>query len=209
MSVARVAWGALLGALALPLACGERAGDPVVWLVPPGDGTGGSGGGSGTGSVLPRAGTGTGASSPNEPTPGDAGGAASDGTSDSNDGGAAHVPVPEVGAVGLCGDCTEAGDCGSTNDVCIHHDGQRFCGRFCDDQRRCPNGYTCAQLENSTLLQCVPQSACPTPTATTPELADLRPTILMRINSERALRDLTPLQASACLDTLAGMIDEL
>ena len=194
MPVARVAWGALLGALALPLACGDRAGDPVVWLVPPGQSGGGVGG------VAARAGSGTGASSPIEPMPG---GAPSDGTSDSNDGGAAPIPVPEVGAVGLCGDCTEGGDCGSNNDVCIHHDGQRFCGRYCDDQRRCPNGYSCAQLENSDLLQCVPDSTCPPPATNVPGLADLRTTILTRINSERALRDLAPLQASACLDTLA------
>lgn len=197
MSVARVAVGALLGALALPLACGERAGDPVVWLVPPGHGTGGGVGGGGTGSALPVAGTG--ASSTLEPTPG---GAPSDGISDSNEGGAAPIPEPEVGALGLCGACSEGSDCGSGSDVCVQHDGQRFCGRYCDDQRRCPNGYNCTQLENSSLLQCVPQTECPAPTAV-PELVDLRPTILTRINNERALRDLTPLQASSCLDTLA------
>lgn len=201
MSVARVAVGALLGALALPLACGERAGDPVVWLVPPGDGTGGS---AGTGGAAARAGTGTGASSatPTTPMGGEAfGGDTSEGSSSS--GGARPDPIPEAGPVGLCGSCTESGECGDANDACIRHQGQRFCGRDCDDQRRCPESYSCVELDNSQLWQCVPQTECPAPTVEVPPLVDIREHILARINAERALREQAPLQGSTCLDTLA------
>jgi hypothetical protein len=177
MSVARVVCGALICALAVPLGCGERSGDPVVRL-PDGQGDAGQGG---TGSPA-------------------AAGAAP--TGPQGDGGETAGNL-RPGPTGLCGECSSSDECGDANDACIRHLDQRFCGRDCDDQRGCPNGYSCVELENSQLWQCVPETGCPEPAVTVPALADIRQYILTRINSERALRDQAPLLASSCLDELA------
>ena len=177
MSVARVACGALLGALALPLGCGERAGDPVV-LARQQPAVGGEAAG----------------------TPASASAGEGDGK---GQGGAGAEPSVGVGPTGLCGNCTSSDECGDANDACIRHDGAHFCGRDCDDQRGCPDGYSCVELANSQLWQCVPLNGCSTSVGGVPELAELRAYLLARINTERLARDHSPLQASTCLDELA------
>lgn len=183
MSVARVVCGALIGALTVPLGCGERSGDPVVLLpTVPGQGEAGQG-------------------DAGQPAmPGTAGAAA---TSPQGDAGAPPVNVDDPSPIGLCGGCNSSDQCGDANDACIRHLDQNFCGRDCDDQRGCPSGYSCVQLENSQLWQCVPENGCPTPTTAVPPLADVRQYTLGRINGERVARDLPPLLPSACLDELA------
>jgi hypothetical protein len=188
MSVARVVNGARLSALplalalALPLACGVRAGDPVV---------------------LTRdqaAAGGEAAGAPGAPNAGE--GNAGEGNATSQ-GGTAPEPSGEVGPIGLCGDCTSSDECGDANDACIRYEAAHFCGRDCDDQRGCPDGYSCVELANSQLWQCVPQNGCLAPVGGVPELADLRAYILAQINTERVARAHSPLQASSCLDVLA------
>ncbi len=169
MSLARISGGALLGVLALPLACGERSGDPVIRLPTAGDTRADSAGLAGA-----------------------AGAAANP-----SDGGSRPGPI------GLCGECTSSDACGDDNDACIVHEGERFCGRDCDDQHGCPDGYLCVELDNSQLWQCVPQSGCPAPSAAVPELNDIRQYLLTRINAERAARYRAPLLPSSCLDELA------
>jgi len=177
MSVARVVCGALTCALAVPLGCGERSGDPVVRL-PPGPGDAGQ-----------------------PATPGTAGASAT--APQGDDGGASPNGGDDPGPTGLCGGCSSSDECGDANDACIRHLDQNFCGRDCDDQRGCPNGYSCVELENSQLWQCVPENGCPVPTVAVPALADIRQYMLSRINTERTARDQPPLLASSCLDELA------
>lgn len=179
MSIARVVCGALIGALAAPLACGERSGDPVVRLPTPADA-----GQAGTVSVIP----GAAGASPTQP---------------SGDGGEPPVPVDDPGPTGLCGGCNSSDECGDANDACIRHLDQNFCGRDCDDQRGCPNDYSCVELDNSQLWQCVPDNGCAVPTVAAPALAELRQYMLGRINNERAARNQSPLHGSSCLDDLA------
>jgi hypothetical protein len=166
--VARAACGALLAAL--PLSCGERAGDPVIALPSssPPRGDGGAGGES----------------------PGALGGASGAGN-------------PGPGPGGLCAPCQGSDECGDANDACIRHGAERFCGRDCDEQRGCPDGYACVQLTDSQLLQCVPVGSCVSPTEPAPALADLRAYVLARINAERTARDRVPLEGSSCLNELA------
>jgi hypothetical protein len=106
------------------------------------------------------------------------------------------------GPTGLCGNCNGNDECGDANDACIRHLDQTFCGRDCDDQHGCPDGYLCVQLDNSRSFQCVPGTGCPAPTGV-PELADIRQYLLTRINAERAAGNQGPLQTSSCLDELA------
>jgi hypothetical protein len=178
MSVARVVYGALLGALAFGPGCGERSGDPIVLLSSDQDEAGAASDGL----------AGAAGMSSNDPS-GDAG----------RDGNGAS----ERGPTGLCGDCTSSDECGDANDACLRHQDTRFCGRDCDDQRGCPDGYTCVELDNSQLWQCVPQNGCPVPTVPVPDLVDIRQDLLMRINAERIARDRPALVASTCLDDLA------
>jgi hypothetical protein len=180
MSVARVVYGALLGAAALGLGCGERFGDPIVRL--PGDQN--EAGAAGTG----KAG---------------AAGLPSDDPTAGGDAGSSGNDAGERGPTGLCGDCSSSDECGDANDACLRHQDARFCGRDCDDQRGCPDGYTCVELDNSQLWQCVPQNGCPVPTGPVPALVDIRQELLTRINAERVAHDRAPLVASACLDELA------
>jgi hypothetical protein len=178
------AWRAARGALAcaLLLACGERAADPLIAAPKPRA----EAGQGGSGAAGPSAGTGG-----SESTPGDAGGGSGgDTTSDS------------VGPVGLCGACTSSDACGDANDACIRHQDASFCGRDCDEQRGCPDGYDCVELANSQLWQCVPETSCPTPSVV-PPLDDVRAYLLGRINAARAGYDIAPLSASRCLDDLA------
>jgi hypothetical protein len=195
MSVARIARGALLGALAAPFGCGQRSGDPIVLSTSPGaNGQAGGGGGATSG----------GASSGGAPWAGAALGGtagASAGTS-ASDGGEPPVSL-DTGPTGLCGDCSSSDECGDANDACIRHLDQRFCGRDCDEQRGCPGGYACVQLENSPLWQCVPADGCAAPSVAAPSLDVVRQYILTRINNERAARDRPALLASSCLDELA------
>lgn len=176
MSVRRAAIGAL-GAVLL-LACGERAGDPIVALrSSPTEGNGGAGPDSG--------GAPDGGGSEGGHSPGDA-------------------PDTRPGPLGLCSPCSGQGDvCGDSNDVCVLHDNQSFCGRDCDERGGCPDGYACVDLANSYLWQCVPQDSCPASNATAPALADARQELLSRINAQRALHDRAPLAAAPCLDRVA------
>ena len=173
MSAGPVVRGALF--CALLLACGERAGDPVVMLASH-DGQAGAA------------------------TPPDAGGLAGAGY----DG---HNTPPDMaddrGPIGLCGACTTSDECGDANDACIHHLDEHFCGRDCDDQHGCPDGYMCIELDNTQLFQCVPQEHCPTQPVATPPLADIRDYLLARLNSERGMHNRPPLAAASCLDQLA------
>ena len=179
MSVARLVYGALSCAVAFALGCGERYGDPIIQL--PGDQS--------------KAGA------PFAGSPGSAGMPTdSQAPSDGGDGGGGG---PERGAVGLCGDCSSSVECGDANDACLRHQDAIFCGRDCDDQRGCPDGYACVELDNSRLWQCVPQSGCQAPTVPVPALVDIRRDLLARINAERVAHDRPPLLASACLDDLA------
>jgi len=179
MSARRVLPGALL--CAVQLACGERAVDPVV----AGPAAPGNVGG---------------------PAQGDGGaGPAADGSGGASDS-AAGAPSewPDLpGPIGLCAPCSTSSECGDANDACIRHQDTRFCGRDCDEQSGCPDGYTCVQLDNSPLQQCVPLDGCPDPQPPLPRLAELRPYVLRRINSERASRERGPLVASPCLDDVA------
>lgn len=176
MSVARLAARLLLGGC-LPLACGERAGDAVVALPSAEDpGAGGEAG-----------------------SPNDAGVAAAGGM-----GGTRAGDGPTAGPSGLCAPCASSSECGDANDACIVHDGARFCGRDCEDQRDCPEGYACVELSNSQLWQCVPNDSCRAPEAA-PGLSDVRRHVLTRINGERFEQSLAPLEASDCLDQLAQL----
>lgn len=192
MSPSRAFRGALT--CAALLGCGERAADPIVASpstrseAGQNGGLGGSGGGppvSGSSGAGPSGGTG-GTDQP--PLGGDAAGG--------------EAPTPETGPTGLCGPCTSSDACGDANDACVRHQSQNFCGRDCDDQRGCPDGYSCVELANSQLFQCVPDTACPTP-APAPTLDELRPYVLSVINSERAAYDRVALAPSRCLDDLA------
>jgi hypothetical protein len=173
MSVVRVAGGAL--SCALLIACGERAGDPIVMLPsePAAGGTDNLGAGN-------------------------AAGAAGDdphGVSQPADAG--------PGPVGLCGPCTSSGECGDANDACIRYQDRHFCGRDCDEQRGCPDGYACVQLDNSQLLQCVPQNGCAEPALSPPPLDDVRRYLFARLNAERVNHARLTLDSSSCLDGLA------
>ncbi len=163
-----------LGALlcAFPLACGERAGDPVVRLEREAADAGGSGGGGHAGS---------GGSSASSGTTGEA----------------------LLGPTGLCGPCESSEACGDANDACIHHEGENFCGRDCDEGFGCPDGYTCVELSNSRLRQCIPTDGCLAPAEPPPSFVDLREYLLARINAERLDRGRMPLQPMTCLDELA------
>ena len=164
MLVGRVGGGALLLlTCAMPFACGERAGDPVVALAG-GQNLVGSAGAVGF-----------------DPDPGSS---------------------PDRGPIGLCGPCTTSTDCGDANDACIRHQDQGYCGRDCDDERGCPDGYDCVELNDDRLRQCVPRAGCHDPEPA-PTLADARRRLLAGINDERAAHDRPPLDGSACLDDLA------
>lgn len=178
MPARRLAPGAL--AIALVLGCGERAGDPVVKLpsdqaeAPGGAGSDGTGGSSTNGGA------------PGGSTSVDAGGS----------------PDETVGPTGLCGTCSSSDECGDANDACVRHNGSNFCARDCEEGLGCPSGYTCADLENSRLRQCVPEQTCQPPLAP-PSLDELRSYLLMRINTLRLSRQQGPLEGSTCLDRLA------
>ncbi len=106
------------------------------------------------------------------------------------------------GPTGLCGACSSSGDCGDANDACVRHQNERFCGRGCDRERDCPEGYDCVELNDDRLRQCVPRLGCPAP-RTPPSPSDFRDYVLARVNAERVARDQPPLEPSACLDELA------
>jgi hypothetical protein len=162
MSVGRVVRGTLLGALAL--ACGERAGDPVVALADDENLAGSASGGA----------VGTG-------------------------GGGGGV----LGPTGLCGQCSSSDECGDANDACVRYQDASFCGRDCDDQRGCPDGYDCVEIHDDRLRQCVARAGCLDPPTAVPSLADVRRYLLSRINAERAEHDEPALDSSSCLDELA------
>ncbi len=174
MSLARVAGWLLLGS-GLPLACGERAGDAVVPLPAqaPDDPSGGGAAGS--------------------PDSGGMSAAATAGSSTS----------PPAGPGGLCAPCGDSSECGDANDACIVHEDERFCGRDCDEQRDCPDGYSCVELSNSRLWQCVPVDACLASEEPPPALEDVRGYVLSRLNTERYAQARAPLGESSCLNGLA------
>lgn len=164
---------ALLGGL-LSLGCGERAIDPIVALA---DGTGDAGAPNGT----PAGSSGDGGSG----------------------GSVAPSDSPQTpGPVGLCGTCTSSDECGDANDACIGYLGRGFCGRDCDEQLGCPEGYLCVELSNTPLYQCMPETTCPA-ASTSPPLDDVRAYVIGQVNSLRADHDRAPLAASSCLDQLA------
>lgn len=173
MSVVPVASWVLLGSLLV--ACGERAGDAVVAL--PASDEPAQGGQAGQ---------------PGEPL--SSGGVGAEATGGSS---------PDPGPSGLCAACGTSSECGDANDACIAHDGERFCGRDCDEQRDCPDGYSCVGLSNSLLWQCVPDGACAAPAAPPPALEAVRAHVLTRVNTERLAEARAPLQSSPCLDDLA------
>jgi len=154
--VDRARLGAAVLTSAALLACGERAGDPVVAL-----------------------------------------------ESDQNLAGADGGPdADSSGPIGLCGACNSSVDCGDANDACIRHQDRGFCGRDCEDQRGCPDGYECLELNDNRLRQCVPRTSCPEPRPA-PSATELRDYVLERVNAERQARDQAPLEPSSCLDGLA------
>jgi hypothetical protein len=108
----------------------------------------------------------------------------------------------QTGPTGLCGACTSSDECGDANDACVQLQGEHFCGRDCDDQRDCPDGYSCLKLDPGRLWQCVPETRC-SPAAAVPDLDEVRRDLRLRINAERLLHEREPLQASSCLDALA------
>jgi len=172
MSAGRAVRGALCCSFAL--ACGERAGDPIVMLA---------------------------ASEPAD-APTVAGAAGVGGAGYDSRGNPPDMPNAS-GPVGLCGACTSSDDCGDANDACIRHLDERFCGRDCDDQHGCPDGYMCIELDNTQLFQCVPQDHCPTNPAPLAPLADIRSYLLGHLNTQRAMHMRPALNASGCLDKLA------
>jgi len=107
-----------------------------------------------------------------------------------------------AGPIRLCGSCTSSADCGDANDACVRHQNERFCGRDCDDQRGCPEGYECVELNDDRLRQCVPRSGCPGPRPS-PSHDEVRDYVIAQVNTARALRDRAPLESSPCLDALA------
>jgi len=108
-----------------------------------------------------------------------------------------------IGPTGLCGPCTNSSECGDANDACIvRHQDAGFCGRDCDDQRGCPDGYDCVELNDYRLRQCVPRAGCSAPKPV-PSLITVRQRLLSRINDERTALGQAPLAASPCLDDLA------
>jgi hypothetical protein len=170
----RAVWlGALLCAFAVS-ACGERAGDPVVRLDSAADaGAGDTGGG--------------------RPSP-----------SGGQGGGEATPAAPATASLtGLCGACASSDECGDANDACLWQDGENFCGRDCDEGFGCPDGYTCTELANSPLEQCVPNEGCRAPPPIPPSLAEIREYLLARVNAERLDRGRSPLEPMTCLDGLA------
>lgn len=177
-------WVALagLGSLAA-LGCGERSGDPILArdLTPSASNAAGEAadGGAGAGAA---------------PIGGMSG-------SPAHEAGAGNEP--SLGPSGLCAPCDDSESCGDANDACIHHEGQSFCGRDCDEGLGCPEGYTCVELDNISLLQCVPATSCATTSAITPSIEEIRAYFFGRINAVRVSSDRVPLGASTCLDVLA------
>jgi hypothetical protein len=121
-------------------------------------------------------------------------------SSDQNQAG--EAAFGEEGPIGLCGSCSSSADCGDANDACVRHQNERFCGRDCDDQRGCPDGYECVELNDDRLRQCVPRSGCPAPRPS-PSRDEVREYLVAQVNAARALRDQAPLAPSRCLDELA------
>ncbi len=203
MPVRRLARGAL--ALALLAGCGERAGDPVVKLASDqAEPLGGTGGDAVGGSLVTGGGSsgGTGGTDAGGTSGTDAGGSSGTDTGGSPGMDAGGSPDEAAGPTGLCGTCNSSDECGDANDACVRHNGSNFCARDCDEGLGCPTGYTCTDLENSRLRQCVPEQACQ-PSLTPPSLDEMRSYLLMRINMLRLAHQQAPLEGSTCLDGLA------
>jgi hypothetical protein len=170
-----MSWARLGGALvcALLLACGERAGDPVVRvdLADAGGAGGAETGGPATGGVA-------------------------------EDGSGGRDQLGPTGLCGACQGSDECGD-GNDACIRHAGESDSFCGRDCDEGFGCPDDYRCVELDNSRLRQCVPEMDCPPPASPPPTLEDVRAYLLARINVARDLRDQLPFQASGCLDGLA------
>ena len=187
-----VAWASLC--CLASQACGERAGDPIVALRSEAtdEDAGAAGaaisGSASTGGTASQGGSG-GAGGASEPLAGQ--------------GGASDLPPGTVGPSGLCAPCASSVTCGDSNDACINRDGTTFCGRDCAEGPGCPDGYSCVELGNSSVLQCVPNTSCAVTVAEPPPLAEIRAYVLSRINEERLSRDRGPLSGSSCLDELA------
>ncbi len=72
---------------------------------------------------------------------------------------------------GLCSTCTSNSDCAYPGDLCISLGAERFCGRDCSFDSRCPDTYDCKPANdpngNQLGLQCQPQSGSCTCTPST------------------------------------------
>jgi len=117
--------------------------------------------------------------------------------------GGAAAPAEARAPSGLCGACESSDECGDPNDACLWQDGVNFCGRDCEEGFGCPDGYTCTELANSPLEQCVPNEGCRKPPPAPPPLAEIREYLLARVNAERLDWGRSPLEPMPCLDELA------
>lgn len=143
---------ALLGTALLGSACGEVRADAVVagTLLDPS-----------TGGSSPR---------PNEDPAGGAAGAGSQPTTSEPEPEPEPDPDPdpvEPPAIAgeLCSPCERSEECGGSGDYCLVYRGvvQYYCGRHCDAEAICPEGYECIPLQNAPEIeQCIPISrTCP------------------------------------------------
>ncbi len=67
------------------------------------------------------------------------------------------VPGAEV----LCQPCVDDIDCGGLDDLCIVQSDGSFCGRLCENDEGCPDGFVCNDYADGdrTIGQCVPELA--------------------------------------------------
>lgn len=113
----------------------------------------------------------------------------------------------ESGPGGLCAPCQNSEDCGGGRDRCLElgHSHEGSCGRHCDQQGDCPQGYECVSLGRDEPAQCIPErNECDHVVShVSPDLATMRAVALEELNHVRAEILLPPLQPDACLDMVA------
>jgi hypothetical protein len=116
-------------------------------------------------------------------------------------------PTDVTGAVrGLCSPCRYGTECGDSNDYCpTFPSGEKFCTRDCSEAR-CPEGYRCVDISNTSTDQCVPEDgSCDHRSGIEPppSTAQVRATVLAEVNRYRAASSLPPLAADDCLNEIA------